>query len=168
MSGKSTDLRTVGTNVVLALAGAPVRAQTLRLTPMWIGASIRIEDSLRGGSSRFFAEITRLRQVTELRARGLPVLFLLDEVLHGTNSADRQAGASALLHGLVDAGAIGMMTTHDLALATDVDDAAPAIENVHFCDELRGGELVFDYRMHPGIVQTSNALALMRAVGLEV
>jgi len=168
MAGKSTYMRTVGVNVALALAGAPVRAGSLRLSRVQIGASIRIEDSLRDGASRFYAEISRLRQIVELGESPTPVLFLLDEVLHGTNSHDRRVGARAVLQRLLDAGAIGMMTTHDLALATDVEPDAPRVRNVHFCDTLDGERLVFDYRVREGIVQTSNALALMRAVGLHV
>ncbi len=116
MSGKSTLLRTLGTNTVLALAGAPVRARSLRLTPLQVGASIRVQDSLQAGASRFYAEITRLRQIVELTEGKLPVLFLLDEILHGTNSHDRRIGAEAVVRGLAAAGAIGLVTTHDLTL----------------------------------------------------
>ncbi len=168
MAGKSTYMRTVGVNVVLALAGAKVRAAHMRLSVLQVAASIRIEDSLRDGASRFYAEISRLKQVTVLAAGPTPVLFLLDEVLHGTNSHDRRVGARAVLGLLLDAGALGMMTTHDLALATDVEGLAPRVRNVHFCDTLRDDRLVFDHRLREGIVETSNALALMRAVGLRV
>lgn len=166
MSGKSTYLRTVGVNVVLALAGAPVRAQRLRLSALRIGATLRVQDSLQQGASRFFAEITRLRQVVALADAGPGVLFLLDEILHGTNSHDRRIGGHAIVEGLLDRGALGLVTTHDLALAAGADD--PRVDNVHFVDELRGGQLRFDHRLHPGVVRTSNALALMEAVGLPV
>ena len=96
------------------------------------------------------------------------VLFLLDELFSGTNSHDRQHGAEAILAGLLDRGAIGLVTTHDLALSSIADRLQPRAANVHFADEFRGGELTFDYRMRPGVVTTSNALALMRAVGLRV
>jgi hypothetical protein len=168
MSGKSTLLRTVGTNIVLALAGAPVRARRLRLSPLAIGATLRIQDSLQRGSSRFYAEITRLRQLMELTKGPLPLLFLLDEILHGTNSHDRQVGAEAIVKSLVSRRAIGLVTTHDLALAHIAETLAPYAANVCFEDQLHDGRLVFDYRMRPGIVRKSNALALMRAVGLEV
>ena len=168
MSGKSTLLRTVGTNAVLALAGAPVRASGLRLSPLAIGATLRIQDSLQAGQSRFYAEITRVRAIVALTAGALPVLFLLDELLSGTNSHDRQLGAQSIVRGLIDRGAIGLVTTHDLALSSIVDTLAPHAANVHFADELDEGTLRFDYRMRPGIVRTSNALALMRAVGLDV
>jgi DNA mismatch repair ATPase MutS len=165
MSGKSTLLRTVGTNVVLALAGAPVRAKKLRVSPLSLGATLRIQDSLQEGASRFYAEITRLRQIVDLTNGSLPVLFLLDEILAGTNSHDRRIGAEGVVHGLVERGAIGLLTTHDLALA---EMKIPGAINVHFEDHLEDGKLRFDYKMRPGIVKKSNALELMRAVGLPV
>ncbi len=168
MSGKSTLLRTVGTNAILALAGAPVRAAALQLTPVSIGASIRIIDSLQAGSSRFYAEITRLRQLVELTKGPRPLLFLLDELLHGTNSHDRRIGAEAIVRGLVDRNAIGLLTTHDLALAHIADVLAPRAANVHFEDHIENGKIAFDYLLRPGIVRRSNALELMRSVGLEV
>ena len=133
---------------------------------MRIGATLRIQDSLQAGTSRFYAEITRLRELKEL-SRG-PTLFLLDEILHGTNSHDRRIGAEAILRGFVDAGAIGLATTHDLALAQIADDLAPRVANVHFEDHLEDGRMIFDYRLRAGVVTKSNALALMRAVGLDV
>lgn len=168
MSGKSTMLRTIGINAVLALAGAPVRASQLRLSPLSIGASIHIQDSLQGGASRFHAEITRIKQIVELTGSERPLLFLLDEILSGTNSHDRRIGAEAIIRGLVARGAIGLTTTHDLALTMMVEGLAARATNVHFEDHLEGGRMVFDYRMQPGVVTHSNALELMRAVGLEV
>ncbi len=168
MSGKSTLLRTVGVNAVLAFAGAPVRARTLRLTPLRIGATLRIQDSLQEGRSRFYAEITRIRDIADLASGAVPVLFLLDELFHGTNSHDRVVGASGVLGALVDRQAIGLITTHDLALTRVADDLAPRAVNVHFDDRFEGGEIQFDYVMKPGPVTRSNAIALMRAVGLDV
>jgi len=168
MSGKSTLLRTVGVNAVLAFAGAPVRARTLRLTPLRIGATLRIQDSLQEGRSRFYAEITRIRDIADLASGAVPVLFLLDELFHGTNSHDRVVGASGVLRALVDRQAIGLITTHDLALTKVADDLAPRAVNVHFDDRFEGGEIQFDYVMKPGPVTRSNAIALMRAVGLDV
>ena len=168
MSGKSTMLRTVGTNTVLGLAGAPVCASRLRLAPLAVGASIRIKDSIQEGTSRFYEEITRLRRITRITEEELPVLFLLDEILHGTNSHDRLIGAEAVVRGLVERGAVGLVTTHDLALAQVADALAPRGANVHFEDHLEDGRMVFDFRMQPGVVTRSNALALMRAIGLEV
>jgi hypothetical protein len=167
MSGKTTLLRSVGVNTVLALCGAPVRAERLRLSPLTIGA-IRVHDSLQEGTSRFYAEITRLRTLMDLARARPPLLFLLDEVLHGTNSSDRRAGAEALVHGFVARGAIGLVTTHDLALADVAEGLAPRARNVHFEDHLEGDRIVFDYRLREGVVRKSNALALMRAIGLEV
>jgi hypothetical protein len=169
MSGKSTLLRAVGLNAVLAMAGAPVRAERLELTPLQVGASIRINDSLREGSSRFYAEIVRLRQIFELCGRSPSLLVLLDELLQGTNSADRRVGAQGIVRALVEGGAIGMVTTHDLALAEiDGHDGGVRITNVHFQDEIENGRMRFDYKLRPGVVTKSNALELMRAVGLEV
>jgi hypothetical protein len=168
MSGKSTLLRAVGLAAVMAGAGAPVRARTLRLAPVHVGACIAIHDSLREGASRFWAEITRLRAVAALAQGGRPTLFLLDELLSGTNSHDRLLGARAVLRQLLAAGAIGIVTTHDLALAQLADELAPRAANAHFEDGLRDGVMVFDYRMRPGVVQRGNALALMRSLGLEV
>ncbi len=168
MSGKSTMLRTVGCNLVLALAGAPVRATRLRVSPLQLAASIRISDSLQTGTSHFYAEIKRLRQVVELTEGERTVLFLLDEVLHGTNSHDRRIGAGAVVRGLIEREALGLVTTHDLALAKLTEELAPALENVHFQDQIVDGEMRFDYRLQPGIVTRSNALELMRSVGLEV
>jgi MutS-like protein len=168
MSGKSTLLRTVGVNAVLAFAGAPVRARKLRVTPLAIGATLRIQDSLQEGRSRFYAEITRIRRLSDA-ARGTPhLLFLLDELFHGTNSHDRLIGASGVLRRLVEHGAIGLVTTHDLAMTRVVDELAPRAVNVHFDDWFAEGELRFDYVAKPGPVTRSNAIALMRAVGLDV
>jgi hypothetical protein len=168
MSGKSTLLRTVGVNTVLALAGATVRATSLRVSPLALGASIRTLDSLQEGSSRFYAEITRLRQIVALTEGPRPVLFLLDEILHGTNSHDRLVGAEAVVRSLAERGAIGLVTTHDLALTRVADALGPLAANVHFQDHLEDGAMRFDYRMQPGVVTRSNALELMRSVGLDV
>lgn len=168
MSGKSTFLRTVGINAVLALAGAPVRARRLRLSPLAIGATLRIQDSLQEGRSRFYAEILRVRQVVELTRGALPLLFLLDEIFAGTNSHDRRLGAEAVVSGLVRAGAIGLVTTHDLSLTHIAERLAPPAANIHFSDRFEEGVMKFDYTVHAGVVRHSNALALMRAVGLDV
>lgn len=168
MSGKSTLLRTVGVNAVLAQAGAPVRAKRLRLSTLAVGGTLRVQDSLQQGTSRFYAELTRLKQLVEIASGQVPLLFLIDEIFHGTNSHDRRIGAEAILRGLLDRGAIGLLTTHDLALAQAAEALAPRAENVHFEDHLEAGRLAFDYRMRNGVVRKSNALELMRAVGLEV
>jgi hypothetical protein len=168
MSGKSTLLRTVGINAVLAFAGAPVRGRSLRLSTLAIGASIHILDSLQEGSSRFYAEITRLKSIVEIARGERPLLFLLDEILSGTNSHDRQIGAAAVVSGLVHRGAVGLITTHDLALTKIADDQSIHATNVHFEDRIVDGRIVFDYSMRPGVVTRSNAIELMRTVGLDV
>ena len=179
MAGKSTLLRTIGVNAVLAQAGAPVRARRLRMSPLAVGASIRITDSLQDGSSRFHAEILRLRAILARTAGEetnggvtgagtTPVLFLIDECLHGTNSHDRLIGADAVVRGLVERGAIGLVTTHDLALTAITDALGPRAANVHFRDRLTNGTLRFDYTLRPGVVGKGNAIELMRAVGFEI
>ena len=167
MSGKSTMMRSVGLGAVLAMAGGPVCAQALRLSTTAVGASIRIADSLQENASRFYAEILRIRQVLEMSREG-PLLYLLDEVLAGTNSHDRRIGAEAIVRGLVERGAIGLVSTHDLALAQIAESLGPRAANVHFEDHIEGGKVVFDYRMRPGVVTKSNALELMRSVGIQV
>jgi DNA mismatch repair ATPase MutS len=168
MSGKSTLLRTVGINTVLAMAGAPVRARSLKLTQLQIGASIRINDSLHEGSSRFYAEITRLRQLFDLAGGSPPLMFLLDELLQGTNSRDRRSGAEGIVRAFVARGAIGLISTHDLAL-TDISGLPPGtLRNVHFQDELSNGRMTFDFKLRDGVVTKSNAMELMRSIGLEV
>jgi hypothetical protein len=166
MSGKSTLLRTVGVNAVLALAGAPVRAKRLSISPLAVGATIRVQDSLQAGMSRFYAEISRIKQLMEAASGPRPLLFLLEEVLAGTNSQDRKAGAEILIREFVAKSAIGLVTTHDLALAGAVDALGAAATNVHFEDQLVDGKLSFDYVLRAGVVTKSNALALMRAIGL--
>jgi hypothetical protein len=168
MSGKSTLLRAVGVNVVLALAGAPVRAKALTLAPLTIGATLRVDDSLEEGHSKFYSEILRIRAIVDAARGARPLLFLLDEILHGTNSYDRRIGAEAIVRALVETGAIGLVTTHDLALTELAARFDGRAVNMHFEDRLENGRMAFDYRMRPGVVEHSNALALMRAIGLDV
>lgn len=168
MSGKSTLLRTVGINTVLAMAGAPVRARSLRLTALHVGASIRINDSLHEGSSRFYAEITRLRKLFDLAGGDPPLLFLLDELLQGTNSNDRRIGAEGVLSAFLKRGAIGLVTTHDLALAEIGGSLHGQLHNVHLQEEFEDGRMHFDYKLREGVVTKSNGLALMRSIGLDV
>ncbi len=168
MAGKSTLLRAAGVNAALALAGAPVRARRLRLAPLALGATLRIQDALLAGRSRFYAEVLRVRRLLEMARGAPPLLFLLDELFQGTNSADRLMGAEAILRQLVDAGAVGLVTTHDLALTEIADRLGGRAANFHFEDRFEGGEITFDYRMKPGVLRHTNGLALMRAVGIEV
>ena len=168
MSGKSTLLRAVGLSAALAWAGAPVTAARLRVSPLRIGASLRANDSVIDHRSRFYAEISRLRGIMDLARTGEPTLFLLDELLSGTNSHDRRIGAEAVLRGLLEREAIGLATTHDLALAEIASSLDGRAANVHFEDQIEGGEIRFDFHLRPGVVMRGNALELMRAVGLEV
>jgi DNA mismatch repair ATPase MutS len=165
------------------------------MTPLAVGATLRIQDSLQAGRSRFYAEITRISEIVSLARRTAEsrrpsappstpstlgtlctpctpctpcTLFLLDEILAGTNSHDRRQGAEAIVRGLVALGAIGLVTTHDLALAALAERPEARAQNVHFEDRFDDGQLHFDYRLRPGVVRTSNAIALMRSVGLDV
>jgi len=149
-----------------------VTCARLRISRLYVGASMRANDSVIDHRSRFYAEIERLRDIVNLSRAGKPTLFLLDELLSGTNSHDRRIGAEALVRGLVERGAIGLVTTHDLALAQIAEMPVGTLGgkaiNVHFEDHLQGGEMLFDYCLRPGVVTRSNALELMRAVGLDV
>jgi hypothetical protein len=167
MSGKSTYLRVVGINSVLAMMGAPVRAARLRLSRAAVGASMRVSDSLQKGISHFYAEIKRLRQVVDLSATQ-PTLFLLDEVLQGTNSQDRRVGTEGVLRTLIRNSAIGLVTTHDLAL-TSLEEVFPErVRNAHFQERFEHDSLSFDYCLRPGVVTTSNGVELMKSIGLDV
>jgi MutS domain V len=168
MAGKSTFIRCIGVNAVLAQCGAPVCAHRLRMSPLTVAASICILDSLAGGMSRFYAEIHRLKLISDLAQGPVPVLFLLDELLSGTNSHDRLIGTQFLLRNLVDHRAIGIVSTHDLALTQIPAMLGERATNCHFEDRLVDDCLSFDYKLRPGIVETSNALKLMRAIGLGV
>lgn len=170
MSGKSTLLRALGVTVVLAGAGAPVCARTARLGPARVATSMRIEDSLEQGVSHFYAELRRLKRVIDLtrEPHRAPVLFLLDEILHGTNSRERVLGACAVVRELVARGALGAVSTHDLGITALGEELGGHVQNVHFEEQVSGETMTFDYVLRPGIVQSSNALRLMRAVGIDV
>lgn len=168
MSGKSTLLRAAGVAVVLGLAGAPVCAKKLRLGPVRLATSMRISDSLETGTSRFYAELKRLKSIVGMSAEGPGVFFLLDEVLHGTNTRERLIGARAVIKSLLARGALGAVSTHDLAIG-DLEREMPGkVANVHFEEQVEGEVMTFDYKLRQGVVQSSNALRLMKAVGLEV
>ena len=169
MSGKSTLMRTLGVNTVLAMCGGTVRAKRLRLTPLRIGASLRVNDSLQEGHSRFYAEIEKLGRVCALaEGHGGGVMFLLDELLQGTNSKDRRVGAEGVVRALVEAGAIGVVTTHDLALAEMHGLPEGAMRNMHFQDEIVEGKMRFDFTLREGVAMKSNGVELMRLIGLKV
>lgn len=171
MSGKSTLLRAIGVNVTLAQAGGPVCAQELRLPPLALATSMRVQDSLAQGVSYFMAELRRLKAIVDLveaarRAGGPLVLYLLDEILQGTNSAERLVAARRVISHLVACGAIGVVSTHDLALAEMGDLARLAHFSEHFVEGPEGPEMRFDYTLRPGLAVTTNALKLMAIVGL--
>ena len=168
MAGKSTFIRAVGLNAVLAQCGAPVRATRLRLSRLTVAASICVLDSLSGGVSRFYAEIGRIKCIVELSRAEIPVLFLLDELLSGTNSADRLAGSEFIVRSLAERNAIGIVSTHDLALTRIPGVLGRSAANYHFDDRLEKDALAFDYKLKSGVVTSSNALKLMRAIGLEI
>jgi DNA mismatch repair ATPase MutS len=168
MSGKSTWLRSMGLAAVLAQAGAPVCATKLRMTPLSVRTSMRISDSLEHGVSHFYAELEKLKSVVDAADRGEPVFFLLDEVLHGTNSRERHIGARAVVVHLLKKGAIGAVTSHDLALSDLAEATTGRVVNVHFKESVHDDKMTFDYVLSPGVVSTTNALRLMRIVGIAV
>jgi DNA mismatch repair ATPase MutS len=168
MSGKSTFVRGVGISAVLAQCGSAVQARRLRMSPLSLGASICVLDSLQGGVSRFYAEIQRLKLIFDMTSGPAHVMFLLDELLSGTNSHDRLAGTQFLVRALAAQGAVGLITTHDLTLTQIPETTSGTAVNCHFEDHLENGQLKFDYRLKPGVVRTSNALKLMQSIGLAV
>ncbi len=165
MAGKSTLLRAIGINAVLAYAGAPVRAARLRLTPFRMGASLALTDSLAEGKSKFLAEVERLSAIVTM-SKTEPMLFLVDEIFSGTNSLDRRTAAGAVLRSLLENGAIGALSTHDLAL-TDLAHEGNGGVNVHMASPDQDDPLAFDYKLKPGINTSSNALAILRMMGLD-
>jgi MutS-like protein len=166
MSGKSTLLRAIGVNAALALAGAPVCAESLEIGECRVATSMRISDSLEGGISHFYAELQKLKLVIDLARGPKPVLFLLDEILHGTNTRERLIGARAVARELVAAGAIGAISTHDLAIGDLEQELGSRVKNVHFEEQVEDEKMTFDYKLRDGVVQSSNALRLMKIVGL--
>ena len=164
MSGKSTLLRSIGINAVLARAGAPVHARSLRLTPLTLGASLALTDSLAEGTSKFKAEVARLSALVAA-ARQAPVLFLVDEIFSGTNSADRRTAAAAVLRTLLAHRGIGALSTHDLAL-TELANTENGGLNLHMASPNPDDPLAFDYKLKPGVNTSSNALAIVRMMGL--
>jgi hypothetical protein len=173
MSGKSTLLRAMGINAVLALAGAPVCAKELSIGQVRVATSMRIRDSLEQGVSHFYAELQKLKRVLDMSKEGGTVMFLLDEILHGTNSRERIIGARAIIKELLARGAMGAVSTHDLGISDLEQEIAKqpgevSVENVHFEEQVEGDKMTFDYRLRSGIVQSSNALRLMKLVGIDV
>jgi hypothetical protein len=168
MAGKSTLLRALGINTALALAGGPVCAGALSLPIVRLRASMRTQDSLQQGASYFHAELQKLRGVVDDAAEQPPILFLLDELLRGTNARARHLGARAVLLHLLDRGALGVVATHDVALSALEREQPARVRNLHFTDVVVDGEMRFDYRLREGVVKTSNALRLLAMAGIEV
>lgn len=168
MSGKSTLLRAIGLAAAMAQAGGPVCAKALVCSRFAIRTSIRVSDSLEAGVSHFYAEVGKLKAVMDATSGELPVLFLLDEILHGTNSRERQIGARWVLAELLGRGATGAISTHDMELCRLPDELMTLVTLVHFRESVRDGKMTFDYRARPGPVTSGNALRLMQLVGLDV
>ncbi len=169
MSGKTTMLRAMGANAVLALCGAPVCAESLRVSQLRLATSMRVKDSLERGVSYFYAEVQRIRDVLEAaRSAQGKAMFLLDEILLGTNTRERQIASRGILRLLLESGAIGAVTTHDLALTSLADVPWAKVRNVHFRDLLVDGRMTFDYRMREGVVETTNALRVLAEAGVPI
>jgi hypothetical protein len=165
MSGKSSFLRTVGINIVLAQVGAVVCAESMTLQPLRLFSVIRVSDSLAAGYSYFYAEVLRLRALLDaLQAKEpVPLLYLIDEIFKGTNNRERLLGSQAYLTALMGGRGAGLVSTHDLELAS-----LPGLVNYHFADQVRDGELHFDYRLREGVSPSTNALRIMALAGLPV
>ncbi|MGQ0505789.1 MAG: MutS-related protein, partial [Myxococcaceae bacterium] len=169
MSGKTTLLRAMGVNTVLALAGAPVCAESLKLSWLQALTSMRVKDSLERGVSYFYAEVQRIKKVLDAaEAANGRVLFLLDEILLGTNTRERQIASRELLKLLLKTGAIGGVTTHDLTLTALSNESTVHVRNLHFRDQLVDGKMAFDYRLREGVVETSNALRVLEQAGIHL
>lgn len=168
MSGKSTFLRTIGINLVLAYAGAPVCARSLRCSLMNIYSSMQVQDNLEQRISTFYAELKQIKLIVDAAALGQPIIFLLDEIFKGTNSKDRIFGAKTVIRKLSTLSAIGLVTTHDLELGALEQEHPQFIRNCHFTDTIHDNRICFDYRLKPGIAQTTNAIALMKMIGIEI
>lgn len=168
MCGKSTFLRVIGINLVMSYLGAPIRGKSLSLSPLTLGSSINVQDSLEKGHSKFYAEILQVKRLVEAAKSKPPVLFLMDELLHGTNSHDRLLGAKSIITHMLKNDGIGLITTHDLTLTKAIDELNLSAKNMHFQDQFEGDKLRFDYKVHSGVVKKSNALELMRSIGIDV
>lgn len=168
MSGKSTFLRTIGINLVLAYAGAPVCAGDMRCSVLSIYSGMQIQDNLESKTSTFYAELKRIKMIIDAARQGRPLMFLLDEIFKGTNSKDRIFGAKTLIRELAALSAIGLITTHDLELGALEGEAPRLVRNFHFTDYIEDNQICFDYRLRSGISETTNAIALMRLIGIDI
>ncbi|SFH43167.1 MutS domain V [Desulfotomaculum arcticum] len=167
MSGKSTLLRTVGINLILAYAGAPVCAEKLSCSLMNVYTSIHINDNLEKNISTFYAELQRIKLIIDAARSGEAIICLIDEIFKGTNSKDRILGAQAVIKSLNKLAAIGLVSTHDLELSR-LEKEISQIKNYHFTDKISGREINFDYRLKPGVSKSTNAIALMKIIGIEI
>jgi len=168
MSGKSTFQRSIGVNFILALAGAPVCASLFTISSCQLYTYMRITDSLEEQTSSFYAELKRLKRLIDLSKEGSKVFFLLDEILRGTNSRDRQIGSMALIRQLVRNNISGIIATHDLGLSELQSEMPQNIQNSHFDVQIKGEEMFFDYKLHPGVCRSLNASILMKKIGIEI
>jgi DNA mismatch repair ATPase MutS len=168
MAGKSTYLRSIGVNVVLAMAGAPVCARSFSVSHVQIISSMRITDNLEESTSTFYAELKKLKTIIEKVNAGEKVFILLDEILRGTNSLDRHTGSKALIKQLIKKKAAAIIATHDLELANLKEDFSENILNYHFDVQVSNDELYFDYLLKPGVCNSLNASILMKKIGIEL
>ncbi len=168
MAGKSTFLRSVGVNMILATMGAPVCAKEMKVSPLKVMTSMRIKDNLEESTSTFYAELKKLKTIIDAVNSNQPVFILLDEILRGTNSLDRHTGSKALIRQLLNHNATGIVATHDLELAGMSQEFPEGIHNYYFDAALDGEELYFDYRLKPGVCQNLNASILMKKIGIEL
>jgi DNA mismatch repair ATPase MutS len=168
MAGKSTFLRSVGVNIILAMIGAPVCAKSLIISNMKVISSMRVNDNLEENTSTFYAELKKLKEVIEAVYQNEKVFLLLDEILRGTNSADRHTGSIALIKQLIHHNAVGLIATHDLELAKLADEFPGKLHNYHFDVQVAGDELYFDYKLKRGVCTSMNASLLMKKIGIEL
>lgn len=167
MSGKSTLLRTAGINLILSYTGAPVCAKELRCSIMDIYTSMRVSDNLEKNTSSFYAELLRIKMIIEAAKEGKRIFFLLDEIFKGTNSRDRHTGARILIKNLIKEGASGFVSTHDLELGDLEEEDKGGVENFHFKEYYKDGQIYFDYKLRKGISTTRNAIYLMKMAGID-
>ena len=168
MAGKSTFLRTVGLNIVLAMSGAPVCAKKLELPMLQVYTSMRTQDALHESTSSFYAELKRLKFIIEAVENGDNILFLLDEILKGTNSKDRHTGSKALIQQLIDSKGSGIIATHDLELGALEATSGGSVENLRIEVEIKDGKLFFDYKLKKGVSESFNATVLMKQMGIRI
>jgi DNA mismatch repair ATPase MutS len=166
MAGKSTFLRTIGANLILAMTGAPVCAKTFRFSPVKLFTSLRTNDSLQENESFFYAELKRLHMLIEYYSQGIPVFFLLDEILKGTNSKDQHSGSVALIHKILRLNGTGIIATHDVALSSLSVESPDQVRNICFEISIAGDKLIFDYILREGVCQKMNASFLLKKMGI--